>query len=731
MLMRFTLEASISLSESEFHPVLAGTDSSEDLYSSTLSDEESSWDYNSEIEHFDEHSDLFVDKSSTKGTSRLSEGINIITFLCQFKGDPCAAQSSVVAAIARTKRSVEGVEQAAERHAMDSVIPPDFLTRDAAGLKREGCLESLVRSHQLARSEDRFNLQRFNALYSEDEEAETLRVLATTGARIDTAPGFEPIAEPDVMRDLQRRLPLTFRKHVVKLWQSGNVLVLPLADILPDKPHTSPLHCVFQDPILKPGGRLLGDLTNRSVGNSLNNIEAKQAIIERFGALSLPSIIEIILHILEVAEKVGGLHNVRIFKEDVVGAFGQFNFDPRDCRYVVFPFAPGYVIVYTTGMFGYSGCPFVFGVHTRSILRQIRQRIHDTSKADMYCDDLMGFSGVQTAARDQATVVDVIEGTFGYKTTCPAKKTLPAITGELIGWFLDLGEATIRPNDKGIDNLTRAFLSLEEDRLLSRREYQVLASLACRYSRALIGMRPFVRPLFNMVKVSRHKACKASIEAWTSILMWQAITICLIISPGQLAVSLYSFAKAISTDVQLISDAGPIALGLAIYVRGVCIGFVSYVLPFDAKDPSYQNCREFMGHLLGKLLLLKLRMENTCITHVTALQWTGDNMSALAWVTKQSCSSTNTQLAFLADCWLATVHNLTTTHVDHRAGVDMDDHDGLSRLKAHSFDPALDLQRLITPDIDAIFKLCDPTVASIDFTTLTFMRLLTLLVDIV
>lgn len=701
-----------------------------DQFSVTMSEAEASWDFDSDIAAFESQPDLFLDNRSPREKLDLSTELDIIQFLCQFKVDPVASQSKVAEAITRTRRSNVGVEHAAERHASDVKVPSNFFTRDASLLSLHGSLESLVRHHQKLRSKDRFNLDRFNKLYQDDEEADTLRILATTGARIDTAPGFIPIAEPEEMRSLQQRLPLTFLKHVVKLWLSGNVLVLPLTDILADKPHTSPLHCVFQDPILKPGGRLLGDLSNRSTGNSLNNIEAKQAIVERFGSLSLPSIDSIIVHILEVASKVGGLHKVRMLKEDVVGAFGQFNFDPRDCRYVVFPFAPGYVMVYTTGMFGYSGCPFVFGVHTRSILRQIRRRIHKDSRADMYCDDIMVFAGADTASADQAIVVEVTEGTFGSRTTCPVKKYLPNIKGELIGWFIHLGEASLRPNDKGIDSLTRAFLSLERNRALSRRQYQVIASLACRYSRGLRGMRPFVRPFFNMMKTTHHKAREPSADAWTSILMWQAVIICLIISPGPMAVSLYSFAKVSSNEVHLISDAGPVALGLAIYLYDKCIGYVSYVLPFSAQDPSYQNCREYMGHLLGKILILKLNIQNKCVSHVTTLQWTGDNMSALSWVAKQSCNSTNTQFAFLADCWLSTIHNINTTHVDHRAGEDMDDHDGLSRLRAHSFDPTLNLEHLITPDIDAVFKLCDPTAPDIPFTKSIFLRLLTLLVDI-
>jgi hypothetical protein len=195
------------------------------------------------------------------------------------------------------------------------------------------------------------------------------------------------------MRSLLSRVPNTIRAHVLKLWLTGNVLILPLSAILADNPHISSLHIVFQDSIAKPLGRLLGDLTNRSVGNALNNPEAKPAIIERFGGLKYCTITDIILAAIRVANAVGGFKNVRMYKNDVVGAFGQFNFNPRTCRLLAFMFAADLVIIYMTGLFGWMGAPFVFGIFTRAILRLIRKGIHSTSEAEMYCDDVIGLSG--------------------------------------------------------------------------------------------------------------------------------------------------------------------------------------------------------------------------------------------------------------------------------------------------------------------------------------------------
>jgi hypothetical protein len=138
-------------------------------------------------------------------------------------------------------------------------------------------------------------------LYQDDEEQDILHTIATTGATIDTADDFEAIAESEPMRALLSRVPNTIRAHVLKLWESGKVLILPLSAIVADKPHVSCLHIVFQDSVAKPLGRLLGDLTNRSVGNALNSPAAKPAIIERFGELMYCTITDLILAPIRVS----------------------------------------------------------------------------------------------------------------------------------------------------------------------------------------------------------------------------------------------------------------------------------------------------------------------------------------------------------------------------------------------------------------------------------------------
>jgi hypothetical protein len=629
--------------------------------------------------------------------------------------DVGALGSSIIftEAFQRAQRVMAGAERVAETDAGDISYPPEMFTRDAIALREAGSLAALVRLRQEARAHSRFNLSRFNRLYPDDPEADRLRTLASSGARIDTAPSFQPEADPPPMRTLLSRVPNSIRKHVFKLWTSGDVLVLPLDELTSaDDIHTSNLHCVFQDPVNKPGGRLLGDLTNRPSGSSLNHPDARPLIEERWGTLHLPTITDIIADAFAVAHVAGGLQNIRLFKEDVVGAFGQFNIDAEDARLLAFEFFLGFVLIYIAGMFGWMGAPAVFGVLTRAMSRRISKTIHHTSRSSMYVDDVMVFSARQHAASDQASVKRVIEDTLGEGKACPKKSQPPSLVGDIIGWTIDLVNETLRPNAKGIDALLRNFSPLLRTSRLTWRQYSTLASLASRYSQAMIGMRPFVAPLFRMISAARrHGTVSPSAEAWTAITMWQAATVVLVVSPGHMAISLHRFSPVPPDHrpVLLVSDAGPDAIGLLLHVDDQLLGYVTYDFPFAAHDPEFQNCREYLGHLLGKVLFLKLRRQRPALQSIRWLHWTGDNSAALSWVRKHSCSSTRTQFSFLASSWLDTIHHLPTGDPDHLPGVRMGVVDDLSRHRPHNLDTRFNLAHLLDERIHRLFMLCDPT----------------------
>ena len=658
--------------------------------------------------------------------------VDIFELLCKVKlATPLdIAHAMVIAEEART--SSDGAELDAERFAGNVHYPPEFYTRDVDALKDYTSLAEYARSVQTSTEDRRFNVARFMQMFKDDPECDRLYDIAFKGANIHTAGDFVACATPSPRRQIYDRIPCTFKKHCLDAWESKEAIVLPLSSVLHELPHSNDFHWIYQPN--KPQGRILGDCTNKANGNALNNIDAKEAIIDQYGKLSMPTIIDIIQDALDVGEACGGLRYVRYLKEDVVGAFKNFMFDPTRIRLMGFTVDDDYILFYLVGMFGYSGCPFIFGVFTRAILRWIQKRIHPTSRAKMFCDDVMAFSGVSNAAPDQVVVVNGIEGAFGDEKACRKKKLLPSLQGDAIGWWLDLVLASLRPNDKGIRALTRAFILRDTNKPLSSKVWASMASLACRYSRGLKGMRGFVTSLFRMIRQGKNSASRPSAGASLCILVWRVVTLCLIVNPDSFAVSMHALVREVGLNpVSFISDAGPIALGLAIFNHlGACLGFVSYVLPFDASDPKYQNCREFMGHLLGKILIIMMGLSSVDVRAPTSLDWTGDNMSALSWVRKNACSSTPTRLAFLADCWLTTLTDVHTTSDKHKAGVLMGDIDGLSRLRNHEFDESLNLKHLLSKEITELFVICDPTIAEDKdvYSLPTLLRIMAILLKI-
>jgi hypothetical protein len=551
--------------------------------------------------------------------------------------------------------------------------------------------------------------------FQDNEEYDRLLELATNGAVVDTADDFVACSIPSKPRALYARIPLVLKKHILKLWREGKGVILPLAEILSDKPHVNDLHWVGQDPIAKPEGRLLGDLTNKSNGDSLNNPAVKPKITKRFGKLRHPSIFTFVAKLLKVADKCGGIQFVRLLKSDIRSAFAQFLYHCESARLLTFDIGEGLVFIYLVGLFGWTGSPQVFGILTRAIVRLIYKRLaakRSIAESDGYCDDFISFAPVQEAQATHLIVNTAIEDTCGSGQVCPKKDVPPCLEGDVLGYWINILTEDLRPNQKGINSLAKAFLLKPKIGLYTTKQYQSMASLACRYSRVLKGFRPMVSPLYRMInKRRRNERVAPSEDALTAIMMWQAVTICLLISPERLAVPLRALVITLkSRHFKIISDAGPRGLGLAIYESsGACIGFVSYRLPFDAAHPAFQNAREYMGFLLGKILLFKLRIANNEISFDISTDWTGDNMSSLSWVRKSACNSSGALLAFLAEAWFSTMYNITTGTVTHRAGVDMGDHDSLSRFWETSFDKSLDLSYLIDGHINELFTLCDPT----------------------
>jgi hypothetical protein len=640
-----------------------------------------------------------IDVACRQATSILAVLIGPVTFTAI----ELAKLSSRVMEICLSASRGDVVREA-ESDANGFQLPAEVFTRDSQALHRSGSLSALIRSRHDQMQHSRFNVASCMEIFQGDPEFSTLLSLACAGAVIDVAPDFYPTPTSDPPRRLMQRLPHTLARHVFKLWLGHAVLVLPVQD-LTDIPqlHINNLHWCP-----KPGapeGRLLGDCSNREFGVALNSDCAKDLIESRYGSLYHPTIGDLIRMIFRVASShPDGVASLLLWKEDISGAFGQYNHHVDAVPYLAFDIGDGLVMLYLVGMFGWTGSPFVFGVFSRALKRQCNLRM--AGEVDVYVDDFMGVSPSDVALADQRHTREVITSALGPSAINVEKTMPPSRSAEFIGWLIDLDSQSLRPNDRGICKLVACFFGCQLSRPFSLHQFQVLASLACRYSQGLTGMRPFVQPLYAMTRgwpSSKVKKTPSS-AAKLAIVIWRAACLILLAQPHRLAVPLASVVRdPDSWSHYIISDAGPLALGVAVYERlsNTCLGHASYTLPYEAAESRFQNVREYHGLILGEVMLCMLHIRHTHIL------WRGDNVAALSWARKNCCSSSAAQRAFIAHSWMAILSGNVLVDAIHQAGTTMGDIDGLSRYKTTQFSAHTDLSPALR--VDELFRLCDPT----------------------
>jgi hypothetical protein len=599
---------------------------------------------------------------------------------------------------------------AAETAANGFVIPEEAVTNDVRDLESVGSITELISSRQQQQAASRFNVFRCRQWFTGDEEWDNLFKLASTGAVIDVSLDFTPTTIPETPRPLLLKLQHTFSKHAYDLWKKGQALLLTLDAALASGLHFNPVHWTSKPG--KPEGRFLCDLSNAEAGCVINDDSAKPMIDQRYGSVALPTIQEIVDNILRVAESAGGLHNVRLWKEDIVGAFNQFNFAPNSARWLAFHIEDNVVLILFTGVFGWQGSPAVWAVFSRALLRAASRR--SQGLIVVYVDDFIGISTADFAMEDQSALQKLVFGVFGPDAINLDKSVLPCVKCDCIGWTIDLPLSVLYPNEKGIRKLVAAFFSLDMKSKIPQKKWQRLASLAERYSAGILGARPFVRSLH--IAAAHVAPSHTTSETKMCIVVWRALALILLTNPLSLAVPLawISSTGYHRFKYHVVTDAGPLGLGILIFdCAGNAITFASYRFPFEKRAPNidvvkesrFQNVREFMGVLLTLVCVNKLSSEPCQI------MWINDNMSALSWVKEDMTTSIGARWAFLAHTWFSILGHVSVTQVEHIPGIDMGAVDKLSR-----FNPTPELSNI--PDwsnelptvlLDKLFLLCDPS----------------------
>ena len=646
--------------------------------------------------------------------SDLTTSIKYAGKFCARFGDAWFHSSSTEVAAAESRIStilglsrITSSYNAAEVAANHFTLPLEAFYRDEADLISLGSLEALVRERQNREAHHRFNPQRCLEIFGNDPELGRLLTLATSGAWIDTHQELLPNGSPGPLRPAACALKHTLQHHAFALWNTGQAIILPVPTARSLGLHFSPIHWVPK--VGKPLGRLVCDLSSTENDCiAVNDSSVKPLIEARFGPIELPSISDIARMVVETANNFGGFLEIMLWKDDVASAYNQLNFDPLSVRWLAFVFSeasadhPALALITYTGNFGWQGSPAAYDVIRRAIDRTTRPLLGGAVMS--YVDDYIGVAHKSQALADQTSFQDVVTRTFGEGGLNREKSIGPSRSCECIGWVIDLDSVSVFPNEKGIHKLTSCFFGLRLHKRLSRRQFQIMGSLASRYSAAIRGARPFVRVFFAHCHI--RSPVRATSEVKFAVLVWRAITLVLITNPRRLAVPLTDIAQLVTEpDVNLQTDAGPEGLGLELRSKcGRTIAFLSYRFPFLAVESKYQNIREFLGIVFGMAITWIL------FPHVKHIAWFGDNTSSLAWAQHNYTSSKPAQAAFYFFSWISITSQIRFSSINHIPGVSMGQVDNLSRFRPTNY--AADLNcapRLPLYLFDQLATLCDPT----------------------
>jgi hypothetical protein len=463
--------------------------------------------------------------------------------------------------------------QRAVASADDSGLTSEVVQQDVDDLKRAGSLVELVRHRQEMARGERFNAQRVRDVFSDDPEFETLMSIAQDGAIIDTPSGFVKQSVTEPLRPLNIRLERCMRQHALKLRNKGRGVFLS-EDSLSEADrlllNKQSAHWVLKP---APDGRSNIDEGRALIDpKGLNAGDAKEKVKQRYGPLRLATFSSIVTGWYEHARE----HNLkmsdcRIFKDDVEGAFPQFNFNPTSALLLVILVSVGLLLMHVVGNFGWTGAPFVWGVISRALERKAKTLF--VGVLDVYVDDFVGFAHFSVAVAAQQLVQELIKRALG-DTAVNIQKSIPPTTEcDVLGWTVCLVSETFCPNLRGCAKLLFAFFSVDTSRDQPRKMFEVLAGLANRYSEGIPEMKPYVSAFFAM-----EQACgthsnvrkRMSSRAKFCVEMWRVVALMLWYDSNSLRKPLISVThlSSVKPDFYLWSDASPWKLAAILYDEG-------------------------------------------------------------------------------------------------------------------------------------------------------------------
>jgi hypothetical protein len=434
---------------------------------------------------------------------------------------------------------------------------------------------------------------------------------------------------------------------------------------------------------------------------------------KRWGTIKHPTLIDLVLMVLKIVDK-HGWENVELWKTDLAGAFNLMDFNAAAAMLLTFELTDGMSVVHTTGMFGWTGTPYVFQVITRVLCDILRPVLEGLAK--MYVDDMFGAVSRRNRKADMDKATSHIRALLGPNAVAEDKTEWGRIL-VLLGWEFNLNLRTVTASKRNLLKAIHAFFSIDIDKPVLLEDVERVASYASRYSILCRAMKPYTAALHRATTAyagNHHAHPRALTEhARCDIIMWRSYLCLLRLDNANFARSLESFRPRTPT-VLIEYDASLEALGVGVSVLRPgkrvfeLVGYTQLVLPYKTdKDSSFQNTNEYAAVLLG-LALIK---QEHLVENGFAYNLIGDNTTSLSWCKRGKAASSLARRANVGFSMVEIDLDATIAEVEHVAGIYNKVYDGLSRgLTGKQVGLPEDLEVVLTPNSMATqyIALCNP-----------------------
>jgi hypothetical protein len=392
--------------------------------------------------------------------------------------------------------------------------------------------------------------------------------------------------------------------------------------------HYSPVHWTTK--VGKECGRTLFDSSDDKHGCPLNTDAVRDKVREYYGDIHHPTLESIVVMILEYTDETGySIDDIVLFKADLSKAFTLLSFQPQSVHLLACELTNDLVMVYHSGLFGWTGTPFCFDVVTRALVRSINGRIQ--GRATMYVDDIIGVTHKIHLEQDKIVCYNVCEGLLGSKAVARHKWDSGRRI-DVIGWTIDLDTLRVTIAKRNFLKTLYGFFSINENIKVSVKELERLASWSSRYQTVLRHTRSLTTLLYAQVCGMNNRNARKFItsEGQQAIRLWRMLLVLSHLDENRFTRSFQSF-RVVSSTVCIEYDASLTGIGL--YLSSVSngqlvrdIGYGRLRFPFALKsDSSFQNVCEFIAVVIGIIVLVKLGYANTTIT------LRGDSRTSLRW----------------------------------------------------------------------------------------------------